>query len=146
MMDLRAAHMGIEQGNGQIDELDRIAWFKTGKAIEIVLVTPAILTLPSSQNTLPIELARIRELGRLMGILFQMRDDLLDVEGENIGKPVALDVKNNTVTYVSTLGIEGTRRRLKEFRRETLKIVDECWPTNAGTLKDVVNYIVDRKN
>jgi geranylgeranyl pyrophosphate synthase len=146
MMDLRAAHMGIEQGNGQIDELDRIAWLKTGKAIEIVLVTPAILTLPSSQNTLPIELARIRELGRLMGILFQMRDDLLDVEGENIGKPVALDVKNNTVTYVSTLGIEGTRRRLKEFRRETLKIVDECWPTNAGTLKDVVNYIVDRKN
>jgi geranylgeranyl pyrophosphate synthase len=146
MMDLRAAHMGIEQGNGQLDELDRIAWLKTGKAIEIVLITPAILSIASSKNTPSIELARIRELGRLMGILFQMRDDLLDVEGENIGKPIALDVKNNTVTYVSILGIEGTRKRLKEFRRQTLNLVDECWPTGAGTIKDVVNYIVDRKN
>ncbi|CAF4736178.1 unnamed protein product, partial [Rotaria sp. Silwood1] len=88
----------------------------------------------------------IRELGRLMGILFQMRDDLLDVEGENIGKPAALDVKNNTVTYVSVLGAEGTRQRLKEFRQQTLKLVNECWPSGAGTIKDVVNYIVDRKN
>ncbi|CAF4979617.1 unnamed protein product, partial [Rotaria sp. Silwood1] len=88
----------------------------------------------------------IRELGRLMGILFQMRDDLLDVEGENIGKPAALDVKNNTVTYVSLLGVEGTRQRLKEFRQQTLKLVNECWPSGAETIKDVVNYIVDRKN
>jgi geranylgeranyl pyrophosphate synthase len=146
MMDLRAAHMGIGPGNGQLDELDRIAWLKTGKAIEIVLVTPAILALSISENTQSIELARIRELGRLMGILFQMRDDLLDVEGENLGKPTALDVKNNTVTYVSILGIEGTRQRLKEFRRQTLKLVDECWPRGAGTMKEVVNYIVDRKN
>ncbi len=146
MMDLRAAHMGIEEGNGQLDELDRMAWLKTGKAIEIVLIAPVILKISSSENTLSIELARIRELGRLIGILFQMRDDLLDVDGENTGKPVALDVKNNTVTYVSTLGVEGTRQRLKEFRRQTLKLVDECWPTGAGTIKDVVNYIVDRKN
>jgi geranylgeranyl pyrophosphate synthase len=146
MMDLRAARMGIEQGNGQLDELDRIAWLKTGKAIEIVLVTPAMLTMSLSENIQSVEIIRIRELGRLMGILFQMRDDLLDVEGENIGKPAALDVKNNTVTYVSILGVEGTRQRLKEFRRQTLKLVDECWPVGAGTIKDVVNYIVDRKN
>jgi geranylgeranyl pyrophosphate synthase len=146
MMDLRAAHLGIEEGTGQLDELDSIAWFKTGKAIEVVLITPAILAMSSSGTNQSIELARIRELGRLLGILFQMRDDLLDIEGENIGKPAALDVKNNTVTYVSTLGVEGTRQRLKEFRRQTLKLVDECWPTGAGTIKEVVNYIVDRKN
>lgn len=147
MMDLRAAHMGMEKGDQQVNELDRIAWLKTGKAIEVVLITPAILALsPSSHTQMATEIARIRELGRLMGILFQMRDDLLDVEGENIGKPAALDVKNNTVTYVSTLGVEGTRQRLKEFRRQTLNLVDEIWPTGAGTIKDVVNYIVDRKN
>ncbi|CAF3640324.1 unnamed protein product [Rotaria sp. Silwood1] len=152
MMDLRAAHMGMERKNELLDELDHIAWFKTGKAIEIVLITPAILamsfssSLSSSVNVQSINLNSIRELGRLMGILFQMRDDLLDVEGENIGKPAALDVKNNTVTYVSVLGAEGTRQRLKEFRQQTLKLVNECWPSGAGTIKDVVNYIVDRKN
>jgi geranylgeranyl pyrophosphate synthase len=146
MMDLRAAHLGIEKGNEQLDELDHIAWFKTGKAIEVVLITPALLAISPSGINQSIELACIRELGRLLGILFQMRDDLLDIEGENIGKPASLDVKNNTVTYVSTLGVEGTRQRLKEFRRQTLKLVEECWPTGAETIKDVVNYIVDRKN
>ena len=146
MMDLRAAHMGMEKGDGQLDELDRIAWLKTGKAIEIVLIAPAILNSSSKSDALVEELDRIRELSRLMGILFQMRDDLLDIEGENIGKPAALDVKNNTVTYVSTLGVEGTRQRLKEIRRETLKLVDECWPKGAGTIKDVIHYIVNRKN
>ncbi|CAF4248226.1 unnamed protein product [Rotaria sp. Silwood2] len=150
MMDLRAAHMGMEKENELLDELDHIAWFKTGKAIEVVLITPAILAMSSSSsssvNIQSIDLNKIRELGRLMGILFQMRDDLLDVEGENIGKPAALDVKNNTVTYVSILGVEGTRQRLKEFRQQTLKLVNECWPSGAGTIRDVVNYIVDRKN
>ncbi|UJR14000.1 hypothetical protein I4U23_001000 [Adineta vaga] len=146
MMDLRAAHMGIEKGDEQVDELDRIAWLKTGKAIEVVLITPAVLALSTSVAAKSNEITRIRELGRLMGILFQMRDDLLDVEGENIGKPAALDVKNNTVTYVSTLGAEGTRKRLKEYRRQTLNLVDEIWPIGAGTIKDVINYIVDRKN
>lgn len=141
MMDLRAAHLGVEESTRRIEELDRIAWLKTGKAIEIVLITPAILHREST-----VEVTRIRELSRLMGILFQMRDDLLDVEGEDIGKPAALDVKNNTVTYVSVLGIDGTRQRLREFRRDTLNLVEQCWPTGAGTLKDVVNHIVNRKN
>lgn len=146
MMDLRAAHMGMENDGGQIDELDRIAWLKTGKAIEIVFIAPAILNSPLKGDDLVEELDRIRELSRLMGILFQMRDDLLDIEGENIGKPVALDVKNHTVTYVSVLGVEGTRQRLKEMRRDTLKLVDECWPKGAGTIKDVIHYMVNRKN
>lgn len=147
MMDLRAARMGIEQGENQLKDLDRIAWFKTGKAIEIALISPAILALsPTIDIYQSIELSRIRELSRLMGILFQMRDDLLDIEGENLGKPMALDAKNNTVTYVSTLGVEECQKRLEKMRHETLKLVDECWPNGAGTIKDVVNYIVERKN
>ncbi|CAF3018100.1 unnamed protein product [Rotaria sp. Silwood2] len=76
----------------------------------------------------------------------QYSDFDVNVEGENIGKPAALDIKNTTVTYVSILGVEGTRQRLKEFRQQTLKLIDECWPSGAETIKDVVNYIVDRKN
>ncbi|CAF2981918.1 unnamed protein product, partial [Rotaria sp. Silwood2] len=68
------------------------------------------------------------------------------VEGENIGKSAALDIKNNTVTYVLILDVEGTRQRLKEFRQQTLKLIDECWPSGAETIKDVVSYVVDRKN
>lgn len=149
MMDLRAAHIGINKKHGQLDELDQIAWYKTGKAIQVVFITPALLALSPSSPLVDIqskEINDLRELSRLIGILFQMRDDLLDIDGENIGKPMALDLKNNTVTYVSVLGVEGTRQRLKEIHRQTLKLVDEYWPSGAGTIKDVIDYIVNRKN
>ena len=144
MMDLHAARASIEN-NKELNQLDRIAWYKTGKTIEVVMIMPVILaTRPSKKQD--IELSRIRELSRLMGILFQMRDDLLDVEGgDAIGKPTQLDVKNNTVTYISVLGVEGTRNRLQQFLTEALQLVDDCWPTGAETIKDVINYIVKRK-
>jgi geranylgeranyl pyrophosphate synthase len=131
--------------SGQVEKLDRIAWLKTGKTIEAVLVTPVILSdrRLADQNT---DIARLRELARLLGILFQMRDDLLDVEAtDTIGKPTALDVKNNTVTYVSVLGVDGARHRLQQYLTQTLQLVDECWPTDAETFKDVVQHIVSRK-
>jgi geranylgeranyl pyrophosphate synthase len=148
LMDLRAARVGFEHDRNQLDALDRIAWFKTGKAIEISLVSVAILGMPltTTGQQLSFELDRLRQLSRLIGIIFQMRDDLLDVVGENIGKPMTLDVKNNTVTYVSTLGIEQAQQRLQQLRQETLKLVDECWPKGAGTMKDVINFMVDRTN
>jgi geranylgeranyl pyrophosphate synthase len=144
MMDLRAARIGIIQDNHQIDKLDQIAWFKTGKTIEVVMITPVILAKAQSDEQTT-ELLRIRKLSRLMGILFQMRDDLLDVEGgDAIGKPTALDVKNNTVTYVSIIGVEGVRSRLQELLTQALQLIDDCWPAGSETLKDVVNYIVTR--
>ena len=144
MMDLRAAHLGIGQENNKIDKLDRIAWYKTGKTIEVVMITPVIL-VASSLDQLNRELPRLRELSRIMGILFQMRDDLLDVEGgENIGKPTLLDVKNNTVTYVSLLGADGVRYRLQLFLNQALQLVDDCWPSGSETIKDVIKYIVNR--
>jgi geranylgeranyl pyrophosphate synthase len=144
MMDLRAAHVGMTVSSGQVEKLDRVAWLKTGKTIEAVLITPVILSdrRLEDQNT---DIARLRELSRLIGILYQMRDDLLDVEAnDTIGKPTALDVKNNTVTYVSVLGVDGTRHRLQQYLTQTLQLLDECWPTDAETLKDVVRHIVSR--
>jgi geranylgeranyl pyrophosphate synthase len=145
MMDLRAARIGYIEDNQQIDKLDQIAWFKTGKTIEVVMVMPIILNQPSSDEQ-NIQLSNVRQLSRLMGILFQMRDDLLDVEdNENTGKPKALDIKNNTVTYVSLLGIEGTQQRLQLFLNQSLQLVDQCWPQGSETIKDVIRYIVTRK-
>ncbi|UJR12319.1 hypothetical protein I4U23_016496 [Adineta vaga] len=148
MMDLRAARLGLHlnANSEQIDQLDRIAWLKTGKTIEAVLVTPAILSTRSSEQLFE-ELPRLRELSRLMGILFQMRDDLLDIEdNEYVGKPKSIDTINHTVTYVSLLGHEQTKIRLQSFLNQTLQLVDDCWPADAETIKDVVRYIVSRKN
>ena len=146
MMDLCAARTRGRQEQMDIEQLDRIAWLKTGKTIEAVLITPVILSTPALKNDGE-QLRRIRELSRLLGILFQMRDDLLDTESnENIGKPTALDLANHTVTYVSLLGTQGTRTRLAQFLRDTLQLIELCWPHDGETIKDVARHIVSRKH
>lgn len=145
MMDLCAARSGISSTKQAIEELDRIASLKTGKAIEAVIVLPAILASSTSVDRRQ-EFERLRELSRLMGILFQMKDDLLDIEAsETIGKPQSLDLKNNTVTYVTLLGVDGARQRLDQYLYRTLDLVDQAWPGNAETVKDVVRHIASRK-
>ena len=77
-LDLQAARI---KKSLTINELDHIAELKTGKAIEIVLICPVILA--QAENSCDRIIERLRELGKLMGILFQMKDDLLDVEGKD---------------------------------------------------------------
>jgi len=128
-----------------LDYLDRIAWFKTGKTIEAVMISPAILSSLSSDR-LNNELIHLRELSRLLGILFQMKDDLLDLESTNqTGKPSQIDSNNETTTYLTLIGKEQTEERLKDFLRQTFYLIDQIWKTNAETLKDVVKHLVQRK-
>ena len=56
--------------------------------------------------------ASLRRFARELGLLFQIVDDILDVEGseDDLGKAVGADARRGKVTYVSTHGIEGARR------------------------------------
>ncbi|CAF1151866.1 unnamed protein product [Rotaria sordida] len=123
-----------------IDELDRIAYLKTGKAIEIAIICPIIL----AKQDQPLD--RFRELSRLMGILFQMKDDLLDVEGDTdeLGKKINIDQENQTITYISLLGVKGTRNRIVNIRKQVESILNDLWP-QAGTMRDLIQYICERK-
>jgi geranylgeranyl pyrophosphate synthase len=123
-----------------IDELDRIAYLKTGKAIEVVLICPVILAEQEQS------IDCLRELGQLMGILFQMKDDLLDIEGNTneLGKLKYIDQQNQTITYINLLGIEGTRKRIELIRKQAELILNKLWP-QAGTIRDVIRYICERQ-
>ena len=135
-LDLQAARA---KKSLKINQLDHIAHLKTGKAIEIALICPMIL---AEENK---SIERLREFGRLMGILFQMKDDLLDIEGNTteLGKATHIDQQNQTVTYVSLLGSENVRERIEKKRKQAELILEELWP-EAGTIRDVIRYICER--
>ncbi|CAF2828653.1 unnamed protein product [Rotaria sp. Silwood2] len=140
-LDLQAARL---KKSLTIPELDHIAELKTGKAIEIVFICPVILA--EQDKSLNITLESLRELGKLMGILFQMKDDLLDVEGNinEIGKLTNIDQQNQTVTYISLLGIDKTRKRIDTKRKQAEFILNSLWP-QAGTIHDVIRHICERQ-
>lgn len=55
-----------------------------------------------------------------IGLAFQIRDDLLDVESttEELGKPVGSDAENGKSTYVSLLGLEGARTAAEQLTKQ----------------------------
>ena len=63
--------------------------------------------------------------GRAMGIAFQLRDDLLDVESSTseLGKPVGSDEKNGKSTLLALRGADYCRRRVREETERAIAIL-----------------------
>ncbi|MBQ3022376.1 MAG: polyprenyl synthetase family protein [Clostridia bacterium] len=82
-----------------------------------------------------------------LGLAFQIRDDILDIEGdvETFGKPILSDEKNSKTTYVTLYGMDGAKEILKE---ETQNAIDSLHflGTKGEFLKELALYLLDRKN
>ena len=78
-----------------LNKLKKISYFKTGRLFEASAKTGAI-----NANANKAFIANISECAKYLGILFQIKDDLLDYsEKSRIGKPIFQDLKEGKVTY-----------------------------------------------
>ncbi len=103
----------------RIDErgLERIHRGKTGALIRASIMMPSELgDLRAEQR------ASLDVFARDIGLVFQIRDDLLEVEQDTatLGKNAGSDSGNDKSTYPSTLGIEGARRRAAETQQRAV--------------------------
>ncbi len=77
---------------------------KTGSLFELAAEAPAQIagTRPATQR-------KLRDFGRNLGIAFQIVDDVLDFAGqaEEVGKPVASDLRNGLITLPTLCHIEA---------------------------------------
>ena len=62
-------------------------------------------------------MARLDAFADALGLAFQVRDDLLDVEGDSaaLGKTAGKDAAQAKATFPALLGLEGSRTRLAEL-------------------------------
>ena len=90
---------------------------KTGKLIIASMKSGAILGGANEK-----ELDIITKLAYNLGVAFQIKDDILDIIGdeEKIGKPLNSDIKNNKATYVSIYGLEEAKKQYNKLSREVL--------------------------
>jgi geranylgeranyl pyrophosphate synthase len=123
-----------------LEQLNKMCFYKTGIAFEASLIMPAILA-----NAKEFEIEALKKFAHHVGIAFQIKDDLLDVEGDQtlLGKPVGKDVENNKATFVSILGQEGSRKEMWEHYCLAEEALQEV-PRNTTFLKYLLNYIVNR--
>jgi geranylgeranyl pyrophosphate synthase len=103
----------------RVDEsgLERIHRGKTGALIRASIMMPSELgNLTAEQR------ASLDVFARDIGLVFQIRDDLLEVEQDTatLGKNAGSDSGNDKSTYPSTLGVDGARRRAAETQQRAV--------------------------
>jgi len=81
------------------------------------------------------------------GLLFQVTDDLLDVEGttEELGKPAGADARAGKQTYPAVYGVEETRRRAEALAEEARAAAGRL-PAKQAVWLALVQLILERRS
>jgi len=125
-----------------VDELENMHTRKTGALIQASILMGGLAADPIDEEVL----RHLGGFGRCIGLAFQIRDDILDVESETetLGKPQGSDQDSNKPTYPSLLGLEGAHEKLREVYDKALHYLNGMGP-KADFLRQVAEYIVGRK-
>ena len=96
------------------------------------------------------QVEQLEEVGTLIGIAFQIQDDILDVVGEQevIGKPVHSDEKNEKSTYVAIHGLEQAGQKVREYTDRGLQILRDLEvkeETSRRFLAELMESLVGRE-
>jgi len=123
------------------DELERMHVYKTGALIR-ASVRLGALAAGCSDHAL---LAALERYGHCIGLAFQIRDDILDIEGdsETIGKTAGKDAAANKPTYPAILGMHAARARLRDLTGEAIAQLAP-YAERLQTLREIALYIANR--
>ena len=90
-------------------------------------------------------LARLTDYAECIGLAFQIRDDILDVEGdpETLGKACGADARLEKSTFPALMGLEPSRERAVALVDQALEALQPLG-AEADLLRHLARYIVDR--
>lgn len=136
MLDMKG-----EERKLNLSELQMIHANKTGKLLTFPVVAAGIVA-----NLVADDLKSLREAGSLVGLAFQVRDDILDVTAtfEEIGKTPKKDLLADKATYPSLLGLEKSYDILNQSIDQALAIFQKLSETqafNAGKITEMIERL-----
>ncbi|WP_144395480.1 polyprenyl synthetase family protein [Pleionea sediminis] len=136
LLDLQAG-----SNNFDLETLETICHLKTGLAIEASLMIPAIIADDD-------ELAqkKLCQFAYHLGIAFQVKDDLLDVTGNeaNLGKPVKQDKNLGKQNFVSLLGENGAVDKMYHHYFKAQKYL-ESFDSVSDFLMQILDFAIFRE-
>ena len=117
IIDMQAE--GHDQTISQLRFMDEL---KTGRLITAPLLMAGVIAEMDAEKQ-----AKLIVLGRHLGLLFQIVDDILDKIGdeEKLGKRVGQDEKQSKSTYVQMLGLKGAQEGAQLEAQKAVEIVNE---------------------
>lgn len=125
-----------------VDELKNLHILKTGAIIRSACTIGALIGGASEE-----EIAAADTFAVNLGTAFQIRDDILDVIGneEELGKPIGSDAEQAKNTYVSLIGLERSNQLVEEYSNKAKTALD-IFGERADFLRELTDYLIIRKN
>ncbi|HIY21465.1 MAG TPA: polyprenyl synthetase family protein [Candidatus Flavonifractor merdigallinarum] len=122
-----------------VEELQRL---KTGALIAAAVEMGCILAGGSADDR-----AAVVRYAQKLGLAFQIRDDMLDVAGDEqtLGKPIGSDAENEKTTFVTLKGLERCQELVEELTGEAQQALSPFGEA-AGFLCWLAGELVGRSN
>lgn len=133
-MDLRPDHAK--------GDVERMIDLKTSKGFESSIIAPFLLAGVSSQ-----EIARLQGFSSELGLLFQIVDDILDIEAspEETGKDQGQDENNHRMSYVQKYGLQAAKQKVTELGSSLRLQAEQLFPNSPLMLK-FIEYLEVRSH
>ena len=115
---------------------------KTGRLIRASLAVGGILSGATREV-----LRALDAYGRSVGLAFQIKDDLLDVEADSgtLGKAAGKDAAAGKATFPGVWGVERSRAKLREQVEQAIEAV-RLLPDRGGRLPELARFVEERPN
>ncbi|HFI0028514.1 TPA: polyprenyl synthetase family protein [Streptococcus suis] len=133
--------MAGEGQNQTLEQLQAIHANKTGKLLTFPFVAAGLI---AGQSNAVIN--HLRQAGQLVGLAFQVRDDILDVTAtfEEIGKTPQKDVVAEKSTYPALMGLEASKIFLEDSLNQAISELDQVAkqvPFSTEKIKEIIESL-----
>jgi farnesyl diphosphate synthase len=122
--------------------LDQITLLQAGK-------TGALLTWSATAGArmASAKIGALKAYGDALGLAFQIADDILDVEGDEVqvGKALRKDSDAGKATFVSLLGLAGAKSRAQSLVNDACDALSP-YGARAETLREAARFVIARRN
>ncbi|MBR6231783.1 MAG: polyprenyl synthetase family protein [Alphaproteobacteria bacterium] len=131
-----------EKESLSLEEITRLQTKKTGALLRFSVLAPAVAVKANETIQKALE-----KYAANIGLMFQMTDDILDIEGDEklMGKTLGKDKTETKSTFITLLGLEETRQRAYQLcneAKEAISLLGE----KATLLLSACDFILERKN
>jgi geranylgeranyl diphosphate synthase type II len=128
--------------NITIEELYEMHSKKTGALIEAACLLGVVISKNKNKQLLE----TVKEYSQLIGLTFQIVDDILDYTGNELllGKKIGSDKENNKSTFISLLGLERSKSMADELTKKAILLADII--DGSGFLTEYTKYLLTRQN
>ena len=134
----------LDAEKNEYNDIKKIHELKTGKLIQVAMTMPHL-----GNNNQKNQLMILDEVGKDLGLAFQIMDDVLEVstDSSTLGKSNQSDLVNKKLTYVSAYGMQESIDQAKALSNACISKLENSFNDNEVTsLLELAKFMVEREN